>query len=37
MALEGRDLIKNYPSTTHFYTGEMPKYAKIGILKKISA
>jgi hypothetical protein len=37
MALEGRDLIKNYPSTAHFYTGEMPKYAKIGIIKKISA
>jgi hypothetical protein len=36
MALEGRDLIKNHPSTTHFYTGEMPKYAKIGIIKKIS-
>ncbi len=37
MALEGRDLIKNHASTTHFYTGEMPKYAKIGIIKKISA
>ena len=30
MALQGRDLIKNYPSATHFYTGEMPKYAKMG-------
>jgi hypothetical protein len=37
MALEGRDLIKNHASTTHFYTGEMPKYAKIGIIKKIGA
>ena len=37
MALEGRDLIKNHTSTTHFYTSEMPKYAKIGIIKKISA
>jgi hypothetical protein len=36
MALQGRDLIKNYPSATHFYTGEMPHYAKIGIIKKIS-
>lgn len=36
MALQGRDLIKNYPSATHFYTGEMPHYAKIGILKKVS-
>jgi hypothetical protein len=34
MALEGRDLIKNHASTTHFYTGEMPKYAQIGIIKK---
>ena len=36
MALQARDLIKNHPSATHFYTGEMPKYAKIGIIKKIS-
>lgn len=36
MALQGRDLIKNYPSATHFYTGEMPKYAKIGIIKKVN-
>ncbi len=36
MALEGRDLIKIYASTAHFYTGEMPKYAKIGIIKKIN-
>lgn len=36
LALQARDLIKNYPSATHFYTGEMPKYAKIGIIKKIS-
>ena len=36
MALQARDLIKDYPSATHFYTGEMPQYAKIGIIKKIS-
>ncbi len=36
MALQGRDLIKNYPSATHFYTGEMPQYAKIGIIKKVN-
>ncbi len=30
MALQARDLIINYPSATHFYTGEMLKYAKIG-------
>jgi hypothetical protein len=36
MALQARDLIKNHPSATHFYTGEMPHYAKIGIIKKIS-
>ena len=36
MALEARDLIKNHPSATHFYTGEMPKYAKIGVIKKIN-
>ena len=36
MALQGRDIIKNYPSATHFYTGEMPHYAKIGIIKKVS-
>ena len=29
MALQGRDIIKNHPSATHFYTGEMPHYAKI--------
>ena len=29
MALQGRDLIKNYSSATHFYTGKMPHYAKI--------
>jgi hypothetical protein len=37
MALQARDLIKNYPSATHFYTGEMPKYAKIGIIKKVNS
>jgi hypothetical protein len=36
MALEGRDLIKNHAATAHFYTGEMPKYAKIGVIKKIN-
>jgi hypothetical protein len=36
MALAGRDLIKNHPNATHFYTGEMPQNAKIGIIKKIS-
>jgi hypothetical protein len=36
MALQGRDLIKKYPDATHFYTGEMPHYAKIGILKKVT-
>jgi hypothetical protein len=36
MALEARNLIKNYPTATHFYTGEMPKYAKIGVIKKIN-
>jgi hypothetical protein len=33
MALQARDLIKNYPSATHFYTGEILHYAKIGIIK----
>jgi hypothetical protein len=36
MALQGRDLIKNHPSATHFYTGEMPNIAKIGVIKKVN-
>lgn len=36
MALEGRDLIKNHAATAHFYTGEMPKYAKIGVIRKVT-
>ena len=35
MALQGRDLIKNHPSATHFYTGEIPHIAKIGVIKKV--
>ena len=36
MALEGRDIIKNYESVTHMYTGEIPKRATIGLMRRIS-
>ena len=36
MALQARDLIKNHPSATHFYTGEFSHNAKIGIIKKVN-
>ena len=36
MALQAREILKNYTQTASFYTGEYPKIAKIGILRKIS-
>ncbi len=35
MALRGRDLIKKYARVTHFFTGEMPKRATIGLMRKV--
>jgi hypothetical protein len=34
MALQGRNLIADYESITHIYTGKIPKNAHIGIIKK---
>ncbi len=34
MALQGRNLMADYESVTHIYTGFIPKKAHIGILKK---
>jgi hypothetical protein len=34
MALQGQNLIADYESITHIYTGKIPKNAHIGILKK---
>jgi hypothetical protein len=37
MALRGKDLIKNYPSVTHYYTGEeTTKHKTIGLMRRIS-
>ncbi len=32
LALEGRDLVKQYTQVRHFYTGELPKRKHIGLL-----
>ena len=37
LALKGRDLIRQFPDVNHFYTGEFPKRARIGLLKKIAS
>ncbi|MCY7330224.1 MAG: hypothetical protein LH618_16860 [Saprospiraceae bacterium] len=36
MALQGKDLIRKYARVTHLYTGEIPKNAKIGLIRKTS-
>ena len=36
LALKGRDLIRQFPDVNHFYTGEFPKRARIGLLKKLT-
>ena len=36
MAVRGRDLVKNYQGITHFFTGEFPKRATIGLMRKIN-
>ena len=36
LALKGKDLIRQYPDVNHFYTGEFPSNARIGLLKKIT-
>ncbi len=36
LALKGKDLIRRYPDVNHFYTGEFPSHAHIGLLKKIT-
>ena len=36
MALQGREVIKNYSNTAHFYTGEFPKMRHLGLFRKIS-
>lgn len=36
LALKGRDLIRQFPDVNHFYTGEFPKRAHIGLLRKIA-
>jgi hypothetical protein len=36
LALKGKDLIRQYPNVNHFYTGEFPTHARIGLLRKIS-
>jgi hypothetical protein len=35
MALRGKDLIKNYQSVTHYFTGETPKHRTIGLMRRI--
>ncbi len=36
LALKGRDLIRQFPDVNHFYTGEFPAHARIGLLRKTS-
>jgi hypothetical protein len=35
LALQGRDLVKQYQQVRHFYTGELPTYKHIGLIKPI--
>lgn len=37
MAVQGKDLIRLYARVTHFYTGEVPKTAKIGLIRRIES
>lgn len=36
LAIKGKDLIRQNPNVSHFYTGEFPVKAHIGLLRKIS-
>ncbi|MBX2929122.1 MAG: hypothetical protein KF852_14895 [Saprospiraceae bacterium] len=33
-ALKAKDLIKEHPGVTHFYTGVIPRHAHVGLAKK---
>ena len=35
MALKSYELIKKHEHTSHFYTGELPKHATIGLMRRI--